>query len=36
MGMANCEDVFKDLYEIHKLESITNEENQRKNLPFGK
>ena len=30
MGMVDYKDVFKDLYEIHKLESITNEETEKK------
>ena len=30
MGMVDYKDVLKDLYEIHKLESITNEETEKK------
>ena len=35
MGMANCDDVFKTLYEIHKLEAINDKESETK-LSFWK
>ena len=35
MGMANCDDVFKNLYEIHKLEAINDKESEIK-LSFWK
>ncbi len=35
MGMANCDDVFKNLYEIHKLEAINDKESETK-LSFWK
>ena len=35
MGMANCDDVFKNLYEIHKLEVINDKESETK-LSFWK